>query len=207
VVVLSTVLDLLHAPRAASAEGKDEPTCAGVLFLGTSADRRLLVQLLGVSAGLQPGSTAMHGLIRHNLFLTRQPQGQDAVAAGRWLEDCQKRLLCCMRAQELMPSREAEDSDGGAHTGGGQLKAWIAGLGKRGKPEDPEVLKVGPFHCIGKAMLHAIASGSAAPPWFICCTSQQSPKSVSQTPVLPEAGRVRPECAQAPSCQQSWVWS
>ena len=43
-----------------------------------------------------------------------------------------------------MPAREAEDSDGGAK-GGGQLKTWIAGLGKRGKPEDPEVLKVGAF--------------------------------------------------------------
>ena len=41
-----------------------------------------------------------------------------------------------------MPAKEAEDSDGSAK-GGGQLKTWIAALGKRGgKVEDPEVLKV-----------------------------------------------------------------
>ncbi len=51
--------------------------------------------------------------------------------------------------QELMPSKEAENSEGAARAGTAQLKSWISGLGKKSK--DAETLKVrtartnGPF--------------------------------------------------------------
>lgn len=42
--------------------------------------------------------------------------------------------------QELMPTKEAEDSEGAARAGTAQLKSWISGLGKKSK--DAEALKV-----------------------------------------------------------------
>ncbi len=44
--------------------------------------------------------------------------------------------------QELMPTKEAEDSDGATRAGTGQLKSWLGGLGKKAK--DPDTLKVHP---------------------------------------------------------------
>ena len=43
--------------------------------------------------------------------------------------------------QELMPNREAEDSDGAPRAGTGQLKLWLGGLGKKAK--DADTVKVG----------------------------------------------------------------
>lgn len=42
--------------------------------------------------------------------------------------------------QELMPTKDAEDSDGAPRAGTGQLKSWLGGLGK--KPKDAETVKV-----------------------------------------------------------------
>lgn len=62
--------------------------------------------------------------------------------------------LIHMHAQELLPSRDAEDGDAGGRAGGGQLKTWLAALGKKpAKPEDPEALKVPPHEpgsCAGQ---------------------------------------------------------